>query len=234
MAMPYRADLNNLLIEVLSHISCGLESFDCDIDDGNHVAQPLIKYHSHSLTRLGLHESWLPFETFVNLMVGLPCLQTFAAMIIDETPDGNDDIPLNRHWECLGLRSLQLSLCAWIYYGASHDGWMESFEKCALDYVFSEVAKLTSLRELRIRCSSFDMYSKNKGYLEQLAGLKKLEDLEVAHTKHNALGEDEAQWMVDNWPRLLRVYEQHTPAAFKETLLKGRPLVEFVKVPSFY
>ncbi|KAK3823128.1 MAG: hypothetical protein J3Q66DRAFT_330927 [Benniella sp.] len=240
MAILYRADLNSLLIEVLSHISCGLESFDCDElvgddgDDDNPVVQTLIKYHSHSLTRLDLHESRLSFGTFVNLMVGLPCLQNFAAVIIDGTTDGKKDILLNRHWECLGLRSLQLSLRSWRHYATSGDRWMESAEKRTLDYVLSEVAKLTSLRELRIRCYSIDLYNKSRGYLEQLAGLKQLEILGINSTEHYTLGEDEAQWMVDNWPKLLQVYEHGAPAVFKETLLKGRPLVEFFKVPSSY
>ncbi|KAK3823129.1 MAG: hypothetical protein J3Q66DRAFT_330929 [Benniella sp.] len=236
MAMPY-TDLADPHIEVLSHISCGLESFDCDCnslvrDDDNPVVQTLIKYHSHSLTRLDLHESRLPFEKFVNLMVGLPCLQNFAAMTIDGTSDGSNGILLNRHWECLGLRSLQLGLRALFYYYAPRDGWMESAEKRALDYLLSEVAKLTSLRELRIRCNSIDLYNKSRGYLEQLAGLKQLKILGINSTEHNTLGKHEAQWMADNWPKLLQVYEHDAPAVFKENLLKGRPLVEFVEVRS--
>jgi len=219
--------------EVLSHIPSGLGSFGYENDNGNLDSQPLIRHHSHSLTSLDFHKSRIPFGTFLDFMVGLPRLQTVMATIIGRSNDKND-FPLNRHWECLSLRSLQLDLAAWLYYATSLNEAMESIGKRALDYVFSEVAKLTSLRELRIRCDPMEPYSKSRGYLDQLAGLKKLEDLEVAHTKHNALGENEAQWMVDNWPRLLRVYEQYTPAAFKETLLKGRPLVEFVKAPSVY
>ncbi|KAK3823133.1 MAG: hypothetical protein J3Q66DRAFT_437546 [Benniella sp.] len=216
MAVRNRAGLNILHIEVFSHISCGLESFYCRSDDASHVAQPLTKHHSHSLTSLALHHSWISIGAFLELMVGLPCLQTFAATI-GGTPNGNNDFLLDKYWECLGMRSLQLQL-----------------KYCALDYLFSEVSKLASLRKLRIRCDPMEPYSKSRGYLEQLAGLKQLEHLEIAHTKHNALGEDEAQWMVDNWPRLLQVYEQHAPAVFKETLLKGRPLVDFFKVPSSY
>ena len=216
MGMPNRDDLDNLLIEVLSHISCGLESFDCESDAFSHVTQPLIKHHSHSLTNLALHHSWIHFGTFLDLMVGLPCLQTFTVSI-HGAPNGNNDILLDKHWECLGMRSLQLQL-----------------EKRALDYVFSEVAKLTSLRELRIRSYSMDLYNKNKGYLEQLAGLKQLEVLGLTNTRHDTLGRHEAQWMADNWPRLRQVYEYHVPAVFKETLRKRRPLVEFVKMPSNY
>ncbi|KAF9345043.1 hypothetical protein BGX34_005072 [Mortierella sp. NVP85] len=58
----------------------------------------------------------------------------------------------------------------------------------ALDYVFSEVAKLTSLRELSIRCYSMDLYNKDKGYLEQLVGLKQLEVLRLTNTQHKGLG----------------------------------------------
>ncbi|KAK3823132.1 MAG: hypothetical protein J3Q66DRAFT_330932 [Benniella sp.] len=233
MAVRNGAELHNLLIEVLSHIACGLESFDYGGDDGNLFAQPLIKHHSHSLTRLDLHRSWFQFRTFLDLMVGLPCLQTFTAMIFDGTSDGDNDIPLNRQWECLGLTSLQLNLNACIYYATYGNGRMESEEKLALDHVFSEIAKLTSLRELRIRRNWMDLYDKSRGYLEQLAGLKQLEILELTNTKHNTLGKHEAQWMADNWPRLRQIYEQHVPVAFKETLWKRRPLVEFVKDTSY-
>ncbi|KAK3823130.1 MAG: hypothetical protein J3Q66DRAFT_138388 [Benniella sp.] len=233
MAVRNRTELNNLLIEVLSHIPCGLESFGYENHDGNLDSQPLIRHHSHSLTNLDLHQSRIPFGTFLDLMVGLPCLQTVMATIIGR-PNDKNDFPLNKHWECLGLRSLQLGLSAWLYYATSRDEGMKSIGKRASDYLFAEVAKLASLRKLRIRCDPMEPYSKSRGYLEQLAGLKQLEHLEIAHTKHNALGEDEAQWMVDNWPRLLQVYEQHAPAVFKETLLKGRPLVDFFKVPSSY
>ncbi|KAF9364083.1 hypothetical protein BGX34_002585, partial [Mortierella sp. NVP85] len=36
MGMPNRVDLDNLLIEILSHISCGLESFNYGSEDFNH------------------------------------------------------------------------------------------------------------------------------------------------------------------------------------------------------
>jgi hypothetical protein len=226
-------DRETVLVEVLSHVACGFESLIFRGKDGNLVVQPLIQFHSRSLARLDFHTA-ISFLSLLKLMTGLPCLRTITAPEIDGKPYHSADVSLlDMQWECLDLRCLRLNLGEWRYYAAtSREGWMHSVEKGVLDYLLSEVAKLTSLQELSIGSGQLS-FCMGMGYLEQLAGLKQLEILDLTNTQDEDLGGYEAQWMAENWPRLLQVHQQHPSTSFKETLLKKRPEVEFVKEPSY-
>ncbi|KAF9345042.1 hypothetical protein BGX34_005071 [Mortierella sp. NVP85] len=222
-----------VFVKVLSHVACGFESLIFrGEEDGNLAVQPLIEFHSRFLARLDFSAA-ISFPSLLRLMTGLPCLRTITAPEIDEKPYESTAVSLlDMHWECLDLRCLRLGLGDWGYYAAHHKGWLHPVEKGVLDYLLSEIAKLTSLRELSIGSGQMSFYM-GTGYLEQLAGLKQLEILDLTNTLEEDLGEDEAQWMAENWPRLLQVHEQHTSTSFRETLLEKRPGVEFVKGPSY-
>ncbi|KAF9348487.1 hypothetical protein BGX34_002457 [Mortierella sp. NVP85] len=220
--------VEKVLGEVLSYIACGLDGFipggyDCSV-----IAPPLIQYHARSLTRLDMLDSPMSLWTFSDLMAGLPCLRTVRAIISEDLQDDDDILPLDKDWKCLGLRSLQLELEISVScYSIDDDEWEGSTEKGYLDHVFSQVAKLESLGELCLGCG-LDMFCKKFGYLKQLAGLKQLKVLDLSKAAHSNFGKQHALWMAMNWPKLLQVRGQDLPVMFKRTLLKRRPLVEFV------
>jgi len=126
-------------------------------------------------------------------MIGLPCLLTVRAGI-DEQRDLHDILPLDKDWKCVGLRSLRLNLRN--VHGSIENGCM--------GYVFLQIGKLRSLEELGLE-SELDMYRKKHGYLEQLAGLKQIKILDLSNTNRKELGDQEAFWISENWPKLLQV-----------------------------
>ncbi|KAK3823162.1 MAG: hypothetical protein J3Q66DRAFT_138599 [Benniella sp.] len=154
---------------------------------------------------------------------GLPNLRSFRSTI---KVDGySEDIP-DKHWECHELKILRLRL-----YGLGDgifDGstWRRPTTKLQLDYVFSEVAKLTSLQVLILGDDVKDLYLNRHKYLAQLANLKELKVFDLAEISHKAFGKQEALWMVKNWPKLLQVYARNAPVTFKEILQEKRPLIE--------
>jgi len=216
--------------EVLTHVKCGLDTFEFRSNPSGVVTQSLIQHHSPSLTSLDLECSIISVLTFSDLMAGLQNLRTLKASIRACMPHEryarNIPAPV-KHWGCVDLRDLQLYLSA---FDSAFSGskWTESREKLCLDYVFSEVAKLTNLRALTIRGDLKDLYLDQHGYLAQLTDLKRLQVFDLAKISQNEFGKQEALWMVKNWPRLLKVYARDAPTIFKETLLEERPLVEVV------
>jgi hypothetical protein len=211
------------LAEALSHVECGLESlvFPCEPSDS--VIQSLIQYHSRTLTTLVLDSSIL-LCGFSNLMAGLPNLRSLRSTI--KVDRYSEDI-LDKHWECHDLRILRLSLFSFDS-AIGGSGWRGSRSKLRLDYVFSEVAKLTSMQVLVLGDNVEDLYLNRHGCLAQLANLKELKVFDLAEISHKAFGKQEALWMVKNWPKLLQVYARNAPVIFKETLLEKRPLVEIL------
>jgi hypothetical protein len=208
-------------VQVFAHITCGLESVVFLGGDDEPIVQPLIQYHSHSLTILDIVENSICFDTLSALMTGFPNLQSFAATNVDPFDDGDDETVetfFEERWVCVRLRYLKLSL----------KGWTGSDKKNVLGYVFSEVAKLTGLQELSIGCDLKDLYSTGRGYLERLDTLKQLKVIDLASNSHCRIGEQEALWMAKSWPKLLQIYERDTPAIFKAKLLEKRPLVEII------
>ncbi|KAF9343435.1 hypothetical protein BGX34_006777 [Mortierella sp. NVP85] len=214
------------LEKVVSHIACGLDSFVLEDEQAHMMAPFLIQHHSRSLTRLEMGLSpWL----LSDLMAGLPCLQTVRFIIyVDDDDEVTDVRPPDKDWKCVDLRNLQLYLALYIHYGIGDDEWKGSFAKMCMDHVFSQVGKLRRLQELNLGCKR-DMYLKKHGYLEQLAGLKQLKVLDLTKTNYTWLEKQEASWMAENWPKLLQICPDHLPAIFKKTLLRERPLVEFIK-----
>ncbi|KAK3823161.1 MAG: hypothetical protein J3Q66DRAFT_330988 [Benniella sp.] len=210
------------LVEALSHVECGIESLVFPDEPRDSVIQSLIQHHSRSLTTLNFNCS-ISLCEFSTLMAGLPNLRSFRSTI--KVDRYSRDIP-DKHWECHELRILRLDL-----YGLGDgifDGstWGEPTTKRQLDYVFSEVAKLTSLQVLILGDNVKDLYLNRHKYLTQLANLKQLKVFDLAKISHKAFGKQEALWMVKNWPKLLQVYARNAPVTFKEILQEKRPLIE--------
>ncbi|KAF9348488.1 hypothetical protein BGX34_002458 [Mortierella sp. NVP85] len=213
--------LQKALAEALSHVKCGIESLNFRCKPSDSVMQSLIQYHSRSLKTLDFQCS-LSLCGVSTLMAGLPNLRSFRKSI--KINHYSDDIP-DKHWECHDLRILQLRL-----YGLDtrllNCSSRRLTVKPHLNYVFSEVAKLTSLQVLILGKDEEDLYLNRHGYLAQLANLKELKVFDLAKISHKASGKQEALWMVKSWPKLLQVYARKAPVIFKETLQEKRPLIE--------
>ncbi|KAF9343756.1 hypothetical protein BGX34_006411, partial [Mortierella sp. NVP85] len=221
------SNANGTVDVALSCITRGLGSLVLQGFYGDLFIQPLIEHHSRSLTTLDMLQTPISLWAFSDLMAGLPCLRTVRADMDQDQYDFEDILPLDKEWKCIGLRNLELELgISETYYTIGDAEWKGSVAKVCIDYVFSQVAKLTSLQELAIG-SEQDMYCKNYGYLEQLAGLKHLKVMHLAGAVHWNFDKYHALWMAQNWPKLLQVYELELPVIFKRTLRKERPLIEF-------
>ncbi|KAF9343841.1 hypothetical protein BGX34_006317, partial [Mortierella sp. NVP85] len=221
--------IGDVLEVVLHNIVCGLDSFVLEDQNGDLAAPPIIHHQSRSLTRLEMLDTPISPWTLSDLMAGLPCLRIVKVEIDENAYGYRDHRRLNKDWKCVDLRSLELDFGSVdVYFDFDDNGWKDSVEKMCMDHVFSQVGKLTSLQELNLECEQ-DMYRKGHGYLEQLTGLKQLKVLDLTDTDYKKLGKQEASWMAENWPKLLQVSPDHLPAVFKKTLLRKRPLVEFIK-----
>ncbi|KAK3823163.1 MAG: hypothetical protein J3Q66DRAFT_366347 [Benniella sp.] len=209
--------------EVLSHVKCGLETFEFHSCPSGVVTQSLIQHHARSLTTLHF-DSGILLCGFSSLMTGLLNLRSFRGTV--SVDRDSEDIP-DKHWACYGLRDLRLRLGGLFSIGSW--AWEESTTKPWLDYVFSEVAQLTSLQVLDIRCDMHNLYLDQHGYLTQLADLKELKVIHLGKISHKTFGTQEALWMAKNWPKLLQVTALNAPAIFKKTLREKRPLVEIDK-----
>jgi hypothetical protein len=218
--------------EALSSVECGMESLELSEKPSELVVQSFIQYHSRSLTKLDLGYPRMSLWTLSDVMAGLPSLRWFRGAIEGEAEYEDREIPSDRHWNCVDLRCLHLSMGHGHYsvqYPIGSTGWAESDQKRVLDYVFPEMAKLRSLQKLSIGFNVEDLCLKINGYLEQLASLNQLKIFDLASTPHGSIGKQEALWMVNNWPMLSQVHAQDATMIFRGTLLKNRPLVELVR-----
>ncbi|KAK3823136.1 MAG: hypothetical protein J3Q66DRAFT_437549 [Benniella sp.] len=217
------------LAEILSYDESGLERFEADTKLDEPVAHLLIQYHHRSLRTMHFGHPGISLSALAELMAELPNLQSLEAKILPLYGSYVDDLPLDKHWACAELRSLRLRLDTQIFHGeVGSPEWNGSIDKRGLDYVFSETAKMNSLRDLRIGCDQRDLYLKRHGYLTQLGGLRQLRFFDLASTPPEEFGKSEALWMADNWPRLVQVCRHGASEIFSRTLLKKRPTVEIV------
>ncbi|KAK3823159.1 MAG: hypothetical protein J3Q66DRAFT_330987 [Benniella sp.] len=218
--------------EALSSVECGMESLVLNEKPSELVVQSFIQYHSRSLTKLDFGHSRMSLWTLSDVMSGLPSLRWFRGAIEEEDEYEDRAIPFDKHWKCVDLKCLFLSMNHGhysVHYPIGSSGWAESDQKHVLDYVFPEMAKLRSLQKLSIGFNVEDLCLKMHGYLEQLAGLKQLKIFDLASTPHGSIGKQEALWMIKNWPVLSQVHAQYASTIFRGTLQKNRPLVELVR-----
>ncbi|KAK3823137.1 MAG: hypothetical protein J3Q66DRAFT_330938 [Benniella sp.] len=217
------------LAELLSYDEGGLESFEVATRIGKQVAQSLIQYHHQSLRRLRFGQTGILLSALSEVMTALPNLRSLEATVLPLYEGDITNIPLDKHWVCLGLRVLRLKVETRYYHGTvGSTEWVGSMHKRGIDYVFSETAKMKSLQDLSIGCRQKGLYLMQSGYLTQLGDLKQLEVFDLASTPPEEFGRDEALWMASNWPRLIRVQSHGASEIFRQTLLEERPLLEIV------
>ncbi|KAF9364081.1 hypothetical protein BGX34_002583 [Mortierella sp. NVP85] len=216
------------LAELLSYDEGGLESFEVATRIGKQVAQSLIQYHHQSLRRLRFGQTGILLSALSEVMTALPNLQSLEATVLPLYEGDITNILLDKHWVCVGLKSLRLKVDTRYYHGAvGSTEWEGSMHKRGIDYVFSETSKMKSLQDLSIGCRQRGLYLIQSGYLTQLGDLKQLEVFDLTGSPSEEFGRDEALWMANNWPRLVQVRRHGTLGIFKQTLLEKRPQVEF-------
>jgi len=210
--------------EALSHVECGLESLEFMDNPSGPVIQSLTQYHS-CMTKLDITN--VSLWALSDLMAGLPNLRYFKSEVDSDYERSSRDIPFEKHWECLNLKNLRLRVPGWNYTAIERER-KGSRRMLALDYVFSEIAKMTSLQVLILDYPIPDLFFKENGYLIRLADLKQLRVFDLG-SNISPVGEEEALWMVENLPRLLEV---HAPQMdkFGEVLFEKRPLLEIFKI----
>ncbi|KAK3823168.1 MAG: hypothetical protein J3Q66DRAFT_437577 [Benniella sp.] len=213
------------MAEVLSHVECGLESLEFVDSPSEPVIQSLVQYHSR-MTKLDFSGYEISLWNLSDLMAGLPNLRSFESEVSSDYVRSSRDIPFDQHWECVSLKNLRLHLDGWDSSDTTEHERKGSRVRLFLDYMFSELAKLTRLQELFIECSLRNLFFKRHGYLTRLADLKQIKVFNFGKISDDReSGKEEALWMVENWPRLLEV---HIPQMdeFDEVLLEKRPLIE--------
>ncbi|KAK3823166.1 MAG: hypothetical protein J3Q66DRAFT_397632 [Benniella sp.] len=209
----WEVHLQEALADALRHVECGLESLVFRASPSEPVIQSLVQYHSR-MTKLDFsgYECYeISLWDLSDLMAGLPNLRSFESKVNDDDDHSSRDIPLEKHWECVSLKNLRLylRLQGWGCNMSIKHVWEGSSGILFLDYLFSELAKLTRLQELFIECGLRDLFLKRHGYLTRLADLKQIKVFKFGEISDDQeSGKEEALWMFENWPRLLEV---HTP-----------------------
>ncbi|KAF9994068.1 hypothetical protein BGZ79_001212 [Entomortierella chlamydospora] len=128
-------------------------------------------------------------------------------------------------WVCLGLENLELTFldCRMLYLGCidemdpeieprysqlHQEGWTVK----GIQRIYQQLGRLTKMVHLRIGWHSTDSLYFNanmdmslKYGLDHLKGLKKLRVLDISCIRYVKIGQEEVEWMVENWPNLRRI-----------------------------
>ncbi|KAG0014883.1 hypothetical protein BGZ80_010178 [Entomortierella chlamydospora] len=175
----------------------------------------LTECHAHTLTVLDLENvKRMGFPELVECMTKLPLLRSLQ--VITSLEYDEKDAGLMKPWICLGLERLTIELLK------------INPKPCPKYdfYIFSQVARLTNLREWTHQHESIP-YKIDPGYLRQLSQLKKLVSLGFFDYFVGDFGEPEAIWMIKNWPRLAHMKGVCPDSLLGKALVQRRPWIEF-------
>ncbi|KAF9108855.1 hypothetical protein BGX27_008191 [Mortierella sp. AM989] len=173
--------------------------------------QALIQYHADTITILdimGLRQ--MRIELATSLAAGLPHLQylTVAVWLKSKDNDAQTDMDtlFKTQWKCLELRRLKLCIqhSDDISTGTAHQSGDGSPGDQYLGYLFSQIGRLTKLEEWSLT-SWADLLTIKGGYLSWLPQLKQLKGLNLKRYPNNKMGAEEAEWILEHWPRLVHV-----------------------------
>ncbi|KAF9344500.1 hypothetical protein BGX26_004298 [Mortierella sp. AD094] len=202
---------------------------DKEMDLTQSFTSSLTHYHSRTLTTLHLPRITSTYLVpFVDLMHGLPNLRLVESSVWlrHTSVEGLDaDDVLDKQWTCLGLTHLETNAGSFIIRNAHMEGWTGSRNDLRLRYFFDQIGRLKELVELELGVG-FIPFTNLKGprYLARLSGLKKLKILRLSYVV-DELGEEEAEWMIDNWPKLIYIDSRSElpQSPFIDTLHARRP-----------
>ncbi|KAF9356904.1 hypothetical protein BGX34_009702 [Mortierella sp. NVP85] len=219
------------------HVSMkgGLETFEVEaiLPFEKHSVQSLIRCHAATLTVLDLMSlRQLKCQLFVDLMGSLPKLRTVMAPVwLGHTQD-TDPSAFETPWMCVGIKDLELGLQL-TGAASDHQAGSGSLTDQYIRYMFTQIGRLTELEEWKL-VSWTELINVGVGYLDLLAGLKRLKCLDLRRCPNNRLDVKEAEWMLEHWTSLIQLflYRGRKRSAryidmphhhVKETLLSKRP-----------
>ncbi|KAF9348543.1 hypothetical protein BGX26_013048, partial [Mortierella sp. AD094] len=96
------------------------------------------------------------------------------------------------------------------------------------------IGRLRELVELGLGIGFMPLTNmKGPRYLARLSRLRELKILHLFRLSYlvDELGEEEAEWMIDNWPKLIYIYSlpELPESSFIDTLLARRPHLQAVR-----
>ncbi|KAF9345829.1 hypothetical protein BGX26_002696 [Mortierella sp. AD094] len=194
----------------------------------------LTQCHAKTLTTLLWPQfTSLNLSLFGDLLKGLPKLQTLQARVwlnlrVKDGPDM--DRVFEKQWNCPDLISLDLNLGLACNFHSTNDPlWKGSLSDRCMTYVFSQIARLVTLKKLEIRSEVALLTLNEPGYLRMLSGLKQLETLKFDRWESFEIRSEDAEWMIENWPRLSRVVEVWRLRGILSQGSRGGTLEEFTQ-----
>ncbi|KAF8978871.1 hypothetical protein BGZ46_006058 [Entomortierella lignicola] len=235
-------ELANLIRSIGSNGSGGLETLSLFTKTrfGHQTISALTKCHAKTLTTLVWPQlTSLNLSLFGDLLRGLPKLQTLQAKVWLNlrTKDGPDmDSVFNKQWNCPDMINLEIDLGLSCNFHATIDkNWKGSLSDRSMTYAISQIGRLRTLRKLELSSEVALLTLSGPGYLRMLSNLKQLGTLRFDRWADNEMGSGEAEWMIENWPRLIRVIEVWRLRTtnrgrvfddFTRTLVKKRPWLQ--------
>ncbi|KAF9358463.1 hypothetical protein BGX26_001683 [Mortierella sp. AD094] len=182
----------------------------------------LVRYHAKTLTAIDFSMHPLKIHYFVHLVSGLPNLRTVLSKVLlkPRSEDESDlDQVFKKDWACLGVTHLDLDLSQACKIKSVEDpSWKGSVADRCISYIFPQIGRITELKEWSLG-GKVDLLSLDDGYLELLAGLKRLDTLRLNRWSDYRMGAKEADWMLENWPQLRRIelFHQVMPEELPES-----------------
>ncbi|KAF9418119.1 hypothetical protein BGZ76_004440 [Entomortierella beljakovae] len=190
------------------------------------IHRPLIQcITKFQLTRLELLDTTrISIPLFSEVMHSLPNLISVQAAIHTKyhaQVGFHADEDIYKEWMCVGLAELKI-LIERSYVKRTISGKpIESPNT----FLFDQIGRLEHLTDFDITTRYQDILSlkSGPGHLRQLSGLKQLRSIKITSSECH-LGAEEAQWMIDNWPKLTFIEGKtcRLGEPFKSKLLKAR------------
>ncbi|KAF9350649.1 hypothetical protein BGX26_011218 [Mortierella sp. AD094] len=182
----------------------GLQSLHLDLraSYSETLCEFMPRYFAKSLVNLSLKSfcaSPRGIEIVEDILSGLPNLLSLNVEVLVELVDVKEfDIEAiyQTSWKCVGLRKMNFGID-----GSSYAPKIK--DDLALDYIFTQIGQLPMLEELSIDIS-FHVLERRHGYLDLLAGLKRLKVMDFsAYRAHLSI--KDVKWMLEQWTSLDRL-----------------------------
>ncbi|KAI1314965.1 hypothetical protein EDD11_001449 [Mortierella claussenii] len=226
-----------------NHDNSGLESLFMASNDPftQRCLDPLVRHHFQVLTHL-LIDGHLALDAFMSLVTNLGHLESLSVRVLPYMISEESGLLVNaatylsfeqQTWKSAGsLRRFELRLDP----DENLDLWFESSEwnPCllyrGLKVLFLGLSRLTLLEELKIHMESTNVLKLSNDFLQQLSGLKRMRLLGCYQSFSPELGKDEAEWMLQHWPRLTEVRQSRVQEAFRKRMMDARPWIQITEM----
>jgi hypothetical protein len=198
----------------------------------------LTERHAQTMTRLEFESNiLLSVTTLADIAQGLPRLKNLRiGLCLSDSPLDSERIKLlQRPWALKDLQDLTIDFTLPYHVKNILDpAWSGSAIDQYMTWIFSGIGESTQLKSLDFD-NPRDLLSLilEPCYLLKLSELKQLKKLHFHCFLPEIMGSAEAEWMIDNWPRLIEVniYEEARWSCsglseFKAVLKERRPWLQ--------